>query len=243
MSQQRITHLKLPHVLSIIIKTFGLFTLIMIIPGLTLADQQYITPNSNNAGKSGIYVIPQKSKQSSSQATQSIYQNNNFQQQAQKLMRQQEQQNAAANNQIKPINKQAIHDQVYAKPATQQSQVAAAQSTTQQNTASEAINNANTQAAASNANVETKVSPYTNEAKIAWFKSCMKSVKSGQGSAFANDFCGCGWRHIAQGELDPALLMSTKPKDIKLVNNAMAVITQQCIVEIEVNRNRKVEKK
>lgn len=253
----------LPQVSKVLMIVTAIATLIFTIPSLTIADQQYITPQENNnanlkntdqdqvqatsqSAGADIYVMPKKNQSQATQAKQSIFQNSHYQQQAKKRLQQQNQQatkHEATHEQLKPINKASIRKQVYAKPPTQESQTAALDTAAQPTATNDAHDNSNTNAKDSNVNTETKVSQYTNEEKIAWFKSCMKSVKAGQGAEFAKDFCGCGWRHIASGELDPALLTSTKAADIKRANNAMVVITQQCMVEVEVNRNRKVEKK
>jgi hypothetical protein len=80
---------------------------------------------------------------------------------------------------------------------------------------------------------------YTDQEKQGWLTSCTSAITNHRVSAYAQEFCGCGWQHISSGELSPMLLTSLEPADAKKRNSILKAISQECLVQVMANHNLK----
>lgn len=113
--------------------------------------------------------------------------------------------------------------------------VTAPQNATSPNTQQAAPNNQTAAQAYTQPNNASNA--YTDAEKTAWFNSCVPAVSDNRVSAFAQEFCACGWQHITSGQLPASLLISTNPNDAQQRNTIMQVISQECVVQVMANHN------
>ncbi|MEM1244503.1 MAG: hypothetical protein AAGG80_06790 [Pseudomonadota bacterium] len=72
---------------------------------------------------------------------------------------------------------------------------------------------------------------YSDQAKSAWFKNCLRAKSNPQVSQYAFSYCQCGWQGITHN-IPPSMFTTNNAAQIKRRNTLLKVITQECVVKI-----------